>query len=378
MGIQNYSTTPSANILINGISIAEGCAPSGINDAIRQLMADVAAGTVVQQAPTSTGSANAYVVALSPVPAAYSVGMVVRFVASFANTAAATVNVNALGAKNIYKITPTNIAALSGGEIQIGQFVEAVYDGTQFQVVSPLAVDYTAVKGISSNLRGTWVSATVATWTASQLLLQNAAGLPYLAKNLSASINTALTGVVNGLDTGTLAASTWYNVFAIYNGTTLGVLFSLSATSPTLPTGYSYFTRIGAIFLDPSKNIISFTQAGSYAQWLSPKIIGSGSTSGAWVGANWSQTAPPTAIKLRLCLQGINQYAGAVCAAAPSTSYTFGALGNAPMMVMTTDPTYPIFVNITAEMQTEAVVVYFGSTNAYGCQLYVLGYEDLF
>lgn len=42
MGVQNYSTTPASNTLISGINIGEGCAPSGINDAIRQLMADVA------------------------------------------------------------------------------------------------------------------------------------------------------------------------------------------------------------------------------------------------------------------------------------------------------------------------------------------------
>lgn len=39
-GIKEYSTTAANNTAINSISIAEGCAPSGINDAIRQGMAD--------------------------------------------------------------------------------------------------------------------------------------------------------------------------------------------------------------------------------------------------------------------------------------------------------------------------------------------------
>jgi len=39
--ITDYKATPSANAQINGINIAEGCPPSGINDAIRQMMADV-------------------------------------------------------------------------------------------------------------------------------------------------------------------------------------------------------------------------------------------------------------------------------------------------------------------------------------------------
>ena len=40
--ISSYSITPASNTTINSINIAEGCNPSGINDAIRQLMADIA------------------------------------------------------------------------------------------------------------------------------------------------------------------------------------------------------------------------------------------------------------------------------------------------------------------------------------------------
>ena len=39
--ISEYSSTPSNNTDVNGINIAEGCAPSGINNAIRQVMADL-------------------------------------------------------------------------------------------------------------------------------------------------------------------------------------------------------------------------------------------------------------------------------------------------------------------------------------------------
>lgn len=42
MPIKDYNTTPANNTAINGINIAEGCAPSNINNAIRQLMADLA------------------------------------------------------------------------------------------------------------------------------------------------------------------------------------------------------------------------------------------------------------------------------------------------------------------------------------------------
>jgi hypothetical protein len=39
--ISEWSTTPASNTDIDGINIAEGCAPSGINDAIRDLMSQV-------------------------------------------------------------------------------------------------------------------------------------------------------------------------------------------------------------------------------------------------------------------------------------------------------------------------------------------------
>lgn len=44
MGISSYNTNPASNTAISGINLAEGCNASGINDALRQLMADVAAG----------------------------------------------------------------------------------------------------------------------------------------------------------------------------------------------------------------------------------------------------------------------------------------------------------------------------------------------
>lgn len=44
MGVQDFSTTPASNTTINSIDIAENCAAANINNAIRQLMADVRAG----------------------------------------------------------------------------------------------------------------------------------------------------------------------------------------------------------------------------------------------------------------------------------------------------------------------------------------------
>lgn len=52
MGVKDYDLNPDNNTQINGINIAEGCPPSGINNAIRQLMADVKADKVAQDKAT--------------------------------------------------------------------------------------------------------------------------------------------------------------------------------------------------------------------------------------------------------------------------------------------------------------------------------------
>jgi hypothetical protein len=72
---------------------------------------------------------------------------------------------------------------------------------------------------------------------------------------------------VNGLDTGSVAASTWYHVFVISNGTNVDVLFSTSASSPTMPGGWSYRRRIGSIRTDASKNVLGFVQVGDEFLW---------------------------------------------------------------------------------------------------------------
>ena len=78
------------------------------------------------------GSTDTYVITLSPVPSAYSTGMVVFFKAATANTGAATLNVNSLGAKTIVKNGATTLA---DNDINATQVVCVIYDGTNFQLI---------------------------------------------------------------------------------------------------------------------------------------------------------------------------------------------------------------------------------------------------
>lgn len=67
-----------------------------------------------------------------------------------------------------------------------------------------------------------------------------------------------------GLDTGSVVADTWYHIWAIRRTDTevSDILFSTSATSPTMPTNYNQKRRIGAVLTDGSANIIAFYQIG--------------------------------------------------------------------------------------------------------------------
>jgi hypothetical protein len=67
-----------------------------------------------------------------------------------------------------------------------------------------------------------------------------------------------------GLDTGTIAASTGYHNYVIKNVSTQAVdsTFSLSASAPALPSGYTEYRRIGSLKTNASSQFVPFTQNG--------------------------------------------------------------------------------------------------------------------
>lgn len=87
---------------------------------------------------------------------------------------------------------------------------------------------------------------------------------PVTAGTGAVTINTAATGV-GGLDTGTMANSTFYAVYAI--GDSYGIqpgsaLISANLTAPLLPAGYDMFFRIGFIKSSGAAAILAFRQDG--------------------------------------------------------------------------------------------------------------------
>lgn len=104
-------------------------------------------------------AANAYSGTTSTVMLAYTANQVILLTPPASNTGPATLNLNGLGAKNIYY----NGAAMVGGEIQSGAPTLLEYDGTQFNIIASGGVvlqglatakgDLLAAKGVADLLR---------------------------------------------------------------------------------------------------------------------------------------------------------------------------------------------------------------------------------
>lgn len=82
------------------------------------------------------GSANALTVTLTPAPKAYVKPLPLWVLIATTNTAAATVNVNGLGAKSIVRLGG---GALQAGDLSAGALVCIAYDGAKFQIISSTA-----------------------------------------------------------------------------------------------------------------------------------------------------------------------------------------------------------------------------------------------
>ncbi len=75
-----------------------------------------------------------------------------------------------------------------------------------------------------------------------------------------------------GLDTGSVANTTWYHIHIIRRSDTgvVDALFSTSVSSPTFPTNYDQSRRVGSVRTDSSANIIAFLQFSNYFSWDVP------------------------------------------------------------------------------------------------------------
>ncbi len=196
-----------------------GTAPTATNTFTTA--ADVQKGAVNYAADAQ--SSDTYVVSLSPAIASYTTGLQLTFKANTLNTGAATLNVNGKGAIAIVK--NFNVA-LATGDIVAGQDVQVIYDGTNFQMLSPIG-------GTSAKTSGTATHAYNASST--QTIAHGLGVVPKIVtftgiNACTASSGTAITG--NCISQGS------------FDGTNALCVYQTSGTTSTNNTGGSNTTHV--------------------------------------------------------------------------------------------------------------------------------------
>lgn len=288
-------------------------------------------------------------------------------------------------------VTALTFATVNGNVGTPGTYTQVTVDA-KGRVVAGSSAGSAAIQGAFKNLAlsASGVAATV-TVTCDELILGDGSGGYAVERAINGTITTTNTGA-GGLDTGALAVSTWYSIWRI--GKTDGTrawLFSLSATAPTMPSGYTLKARIGWFRTDSTGNKypLSFKQYGRRIQYVAaagsnvatlPTIIsgvqGSVSTP-TWVAGAVGAFVPTTAGSIKMLWSGDSNTAG--CIVAPNNAYGASGAGGSGKRawfdVNGAQDTYGGIYSQVLDMVLESSNVYYaaaGSTSRLQC----IGWED--
>jgi hypothetical protein len=328
-----YNSTTSAGVELAAGDLRAGQQVEIIYDGTRwQLLS--ALGSMPVIVGTDAGSTDAYAITPSPSVRAYAdiTGIPVVFKANTINTGAATLEVSGLGsAKSIVK---SYNVALSDGDIKAGQWVTVVYDGTNFQLQSPVTSASPALvrgtqRGVTLKNKSGAASTFDVVFTTGEVVLKNASGLTQLAAGSSVTAIDIDGGTGTGKrDTGTAAVGWWY-VYLVGNGTAVSGCISTSSTGPdfTNMSGYSYYALIGAVYCSATgspSTMSTVHQVDNVAYIATTASSSTANTATVWTQvAGVSTLIPPIAQEVFGTAGGSTAFDGLVSLAGNST----GTLG---------------------------------------------------
>lgn len=157
-----------------------------------------------------------------------------------------------------------NNISTAGGGIDLG-YGEITTLGRGLASDSAAAMEAVSATGYRNLVvRGTGnASVTIA---AAEIALRNDESV-YNARAVSLTINTGATGA-NGMDVGSVPADGYVYFYVIWNGTTVSGLASASASSPTMPSGYTHKRYVGGCYVDGSSRILRFAQIGNRFEYV--------------------------------------------------------------------------------------------------------------
>lgn len=370
--LQENDTT---NVVLPYFNSANPSAPlsgqtnSGVAQATERQ--DVCIVAVKAGAAATTGTQT------TPAPDAGYVGLAVVTVANGATTIIA-------GNIVIYGSAPYITETLT-------QKISQATGDTRYALIGASSSIQGAFKNLQSSATGTTA---VVSFSADELTVENPTTHAYTtlrALSLSASTGAA-SGAANSLDTGAWAFSTWYAQYVIYNGTTAALLWSLSATAPTLPSGYTSFARVGWIKTQSATSYspLAFTQFGRDVQYKvlassnvpSFPIMASGSAGSTstptWVAIGVSGSVPSTASKIHiLSLSGPTALAEMIVA--PNDAYgNYLSVSNPPPIAVSSNTganSAQYKASQKCSLILESANIYWASNDATN-RVFCIGWED--
>lgn len=227
----------------------------------------------------------------------------------------------------------TTITSLIGGKAN----KETTLDGYGITDAAR-ASDLLFIGGVSGSGRGVKLSATglssVVSVAFDELVVSDGSGKYRTLKRSTLGLNLS-TIAANGLDSGAVAASTWYDVWVISSASAVAVLGALSGAAPTMPAGYTHKALVGVVRTDATANKypLSFQQTGRIWQYkvaaasnlAAMPLLASGVGGNPSVGPTWSTLAignfaPPSASEITLVISTTVAGATAIIVA-PNNSY---------------------------------------------------------
>ena len=318
-------------------------------------------------------------------------GTVINFTALATNTGPTTINPSGFGTINVVKSTTAGPASLVGGEIIQSNQISVVYSASAntFTILNPPIVSASGniaplcgasglkiVNGSSPNSIIA-ITANAAVMVSSGGLVQsrNTISLPTL--NITTGTGTSTT---NGMDGEAPGTSSWLYIWLIDNGSATAALASLASgngLAPSLPSGYTYKCRVGAMRVDGGGNLLNTLQYGNWVQYITTVVLinGTSGTPGTptWTPISVLSAVPPTAVQIRLILQG-SQPGSEIAIAAPNNSYGKIDSSNPPPLG-TGAGTSGLSAVVFGNFLLESTDVYYASSIA-ASGLWVLGWKD--
>jgi hypothetical protein len=335
------------------------------------------------------------------VGASYTDGQLVAWQAANTSGGAVTMQWSGLGFVNYYNSSGVQANA---GDIVSGTNYLSIFRSNLNSNAGGFITVNSAISNVANTVQGSYKNLFISVNgnstvvpTADAIVLQNAGGGTARVTSFAPGNCTTATTGANALDAGSVATSTWYALYAIFNATTVtsASLLSTSFTSPALPSGYTYFARIGAVRTDGSSNLLRVNQRGPRAQYIvgsnpaNALTVANGTagtyslTSPTLVAISFANFIPPTAREIHIAVNTNLNSAGLTSVElAPNTGW--GGANNGPFgsnlntyPILINGPTFGICMPTTLLVETSTTAgAAWASVGAAGGAVIIMGWTD--